>query len=121
MLVAIGMSASLVLTGRRLKAKQVPNSSLVIGGLLAVVGFFVIPVVGLPVGFVCAVVLAVLVRQSMLPRGIPFEIPLAVLPWLLGSLVVSVLAVALAARPVLREPVNDLLRSVRPSSASGST
>lgn len=81
----------------------------------------VVPVVlGLPVGFVCAVLLAVLVRRSMLPRGIPFEIPIAVLPWLLGSLVVSVLAVALAARPVLREPVNDLLRSVRPSSAGGS-
>ena len=33
-LVALGMSASLILTGRRLKAEQVPNSSLLIGGLL---------------------------------------------------------------------------------------
>ncbi|WP_101653316.1 DUF456 domain-containing protein [Brevibacterium ihuae] len=61
-LVAIGMSASLVLTGRRLKAKQVPNSSLVIGGLLAVVGFFVIPVVGLLVGFVAGLYLAEYLR-----------------------------------------------------------
>lgn len=61
-LVALGMSASLVLTGRRLKAKQVPNSSLLIGGLLAIVGFFVIPVVGLLVGFVAGLYLAEYLR-----------------------------------------------------------
>lgn len=75
---------------------------------------------GLPVGIVCALGLAVIVRRSMLPAGIPFEVPLAVLPWLIGSLVISVLAVYLAARPVLREPVNDLLRSVSPGRAGGS-
>ncbi|CAM4015800.1 FtsX-like permease family protein [Janibacter anophelis] len=80
----------------------------------------VVPVLlGLPIGFAVALLVAVLVRRSMLPEGIPFEIPLAIVPWLLGALVVSVLAVHLAARPVLREPVNDLLRSVRPSAAAG--
>ncbi|WP_366938799.1 DUF456 domain-containing protein [uncultured Brevibacterium sp.] len=62
-LVALGMSASLILTGRRLKAEQVPTSSLLIGGLLAIVGFFVIPVVGLLVGFVAGLYLAEYLRR----------------------------------------------------------
>jgi uncharacterized protein YqgC (DUF456 family) len=48
--------------GRRLKAVGVPNRSLVAGGLLGIVGFFVIPVVGLLVGFVVGVYLAELHR-----------------------------------------------------------
>ena len=80
-----------------------------------------IPVLlGLPLGFLAALGLAVLVRRAMLPAGIPFEVPLAVLPWLLGALLISVLAVYFAARPVLRESVNDLLRSVTPDRAGGS-
>lgn len=75
---------------------------------------------GLPVGVAAALVLTLLVRGLMLPPGLPFDIPLTVLPWLLAALLGSVLAVYLAARPVLREPVNDLLRSVRPASAGGS-
>jgi len=50
--------------GRNLKRTGVPNSSLVVGGLLALVGFFVIPVVGLIVGFVLGVWLAERVRLS---------------------------------------------------------
>ncbi|MGC4895752.1 DUF456 domain-containing protein [Micromonospora sp. DT31] len=38
--------------GRNLKRTGVPATSLLAGGLLGVVGFFVIPVVGLPIGFV---------------------------------------------------------------------
>ncbi|MEH1054003.1 DUF456 domain-containing protein [Micromonospora sp. CPCC 206171] len=38
--------------GRNLKRTGVPTSSLLAGGLLGVVGFFVIPVVGLVLGFV---------------------------------------------------------------------
>lgn len=41
--------------GRNLKRSGVPNSSLIIGGLLALVGFFVLPVVGVVVGFVLGV------------------------------------------------------------------
>ena len=44
--------------GRRLKASGVPNSTLLAGALLAFVGFFVIPVVGVFVGFVLGVYLA---------------------------------------------------------------
>ncbi|MER6596196.1 DUF456 domain-containing protein, partial [Micromonospora purpureochromogenes] len=38
--------------GRNLKRTGVPTSSLLAGGLLGLVGFFVIPVVGLVLGFV---------------------------------------------------------------------
>jgi uncharacterized protein len=51
-----------LLAGRHLKNAGVPNSTLVWGGLAGIVGFFVIPVVGLPVGFVLAVYLAELSR-----------------------------------------------------------
>jgi uncharacterized protein YqgC (DUF456 family) len=48
----IGMTASAVLTGRRLKQRQIPNRSILIGAVLGIVGAFVIPVVGLFVGFI---------------------------------------------------------------------
>ncbi|MEV0940061.1 DUF456 domain-containing protein [Micromonospora wenchangensis] len=38
--------------GRNLKRTGVPTSSLLVGGLLGLVGFFVIPVIGLVIGFV---------------------------------------------------------------------
>ncbi|WP_305786904.1 DUF456 domain-containing protein [Symbioplanes lichenis] len=44
--------------GRRLKETGVPTSSLIAGGLLGLVGFFVVPVVGLVLGFVLGVYLA---------------------------------------------------------------
>ncbi|WP_138415965.1 DUF456 domain-containing protein [Sinomonas gamaensis] len=50
-LFAAGMGSSYVLTGRRLSARNVPNSSIVVGAVAAIVGMFVIPVVGLFVGF----------------------------------------------------------------------
>ncbi|WP_420734193.1 DUF456 domain-containing protein [Brevibacterium luteolum] len=58
LLVGIGMTASWVLTGKRLKARQIPNSSLVLAGICAFIGFFVIPVVGLFVGFIAGLYLA---------------------------------------------------------------
>lgn len=54
-LLAIGAVAKYALPGRRLTAAGVPRSTLVTGGLLGVVGFFVVPVVGLPLGFVLGV------------------------------------------------------------------
>jgi len=44
--------------GKRLKSTGVPTSSLVAGGVLGVVGFFVVPVVGLVLGFVLGLWLA---------------------------------------------------------------
>jgi len=50
--------------GRRLKAAGVPNAALMVGGLCALVGFFVIPFVGLFVGFPLGVYLYELQRQQ---------------------------------------------------------
>jgi uncharacterized protein YqgC (DUF456 family) len=44
--------------GRNLRRGGVPNRSLAAGGLLGLVGFFAVPVVGLPLGFVLGVYLA---------------------------------------------------------------
>ena len=52
---AIGTVVKYVVPGRRLKAAGVPRSTLVVGGLLGIVGFFVIPVIGLFIGFVLGV------------------------------------------------------------------
>ena len=51
-----------VLAGRHLARAGVPTSSTVWGGVLGVVGFFVVPVVGLLLGFPLGVWLAELVR-----------------------------------------------------------
>ena len=58
-----GTAAKYAWPGRRLKQSGVPNWSLVAGGLLGIVGFFVVPVVGLPLGFVLGILLAEWVRQ----------------------------------------------------------
>jgi len=58
---AVGLVVKYAVPGRRLKA-AVPTSTLVVGGVLAIVGFFVIPVVGLLVGFPIGVYLAERVR-----------------------------------------------------------
>jgi uncharacterized protein len=47
-----------VVPDRRLRAAGVPRRSIVVGGLLGLVGFFVIPVVGLVVGFIGGVYLS---------------------------------------------------------------
>jgi uncharacterized protein YqgC (DUF456 family) len=60
--IALGSFVKYAVPGRRLKEVGVPGSTLVLGGVLGVVGFFVIPVVGLVVGFVLGVYLAELNR-----------------------------------------------------------
>jgi len=57
-----------VLAGRHLTRSGVPSSALVWGGIAGVVGFFVIPVVGLFVGFLAGTYLAEWVRLRE-PRG----------------------------------------------------
>lgn len=47
LLLVAGWSATYVLTGRRVQGAGVPRSSIVVGGLAGIVGFFVIPVIGL--------------------------------------------------------------------------
>lgn len=54
-LLLVGAVVKYVVPGRRLTAAGVPTRTLVWGGAAAVVGFFVVPVVGLVVGFVLGV------------------------------------------------------------------
>lgn len=58
----VGWGLQYLVPGRRLKTAGVPNRTLLIGALAGVVGFFVIPVAGLPIGFVAGVALAELAR-----------------------------------------------------------
>jgi uncharacterized protein YqgC (DUF456 family) len=57
-LLVAGAVVKYVVPGRRLQAAGVPTSTLVVGGVLAVVGFFVVPVIGLVVGFLAGTFLA---------------------------------------------------------------
>lgn len=54
----VGAVVKYVVPGRRLAEAGVPRRTLVAGGLAALVGFFVIPVVGLFLGFVAGVYLS---------------------------------------------------------------
>ncbi|MEO8220020.1 MAG: DUF456 domain-containing protein [Specibacter sp.] len=62
--VALGMVSSAVLTGRAMKQRAIPGGSVVVGLVLGVVGFFVIPVVGLLVGFAVGLFLSEFARQK---------------------------------------------------------
>lgn len=55
---AVGAIVKFTVPGKRLKNSGVPNSTLFAGGVLGVVGFFVVPVLGLFAGFVLGVYLA---------------------------------------------------------------
>jgi uncharacterized protein len=61
-LVVVGAVVKYVVPGRRLQDAGIPTSTMLLGGLLGVIGFFVIPVVGLVLGFVAGVYLAELRR-----------------------------------------------------------
>jgi uncharacterized protein YqgC (DUF456 family) len=60
--VLAGMAASTVLTGRKLKEHSIPSRSVVVGLVLGVAGMFIIPVVGLFVGFAAGLLLSELQR-----------------------------------------------------------
>ena len=53
-----GSVVKYLVPGRRLKASGVPHRTLLVGALLAFVGFFVVPVVGMFIGFLLGVYLA---------------------------------------------------------------
>lgn len=65
--VVLGVAAALFLAGevikylwpmRRMRRSDVATRSLIVGGILGVIGFFVIPVLGLALGFVLGVYLS---------------------------------------------------------------
>jgi uncharacterized protein YqgC (DUF456 family) len=57
-LLVAGTAVKYLVPGRRLGAAGVPSRSIVAGGILAVAGFFLLPVVGLVAGFLLGVFLA---------------------------------------------------------------
>ncbi len=61
-LIVVGAVVKYVVPGRRLQVAGIPASTQWFGVLLGVVGFFVVPVVGLFIGFVLGVYLAELRR-----------------------------------------------------------
>lgn len=61
-ILAVGYVATIAIPGRRMSAAGIPTRTMVAGGVLGLVGFVVIPVVGLPLGFVLGVYLAERVR-----------------------------------------------------------
>ena len=72
---------------------------------------------GVPVGYLLALAMGEVARRFWLADGVPFELPAATVAAALLSLVVAVLAVAVVARPTLREPISTLLRRVPPRRA----
>jgi len=68
--------------------------------------------IGLPIGFLLALLLTTLVRWLLLPDGVPFEVPWSSLVGLAVAAVVCAVAIWLAARPVQRLTVSALLRRV---------
>lgn len=57
-LVLVSQVVKYLVPGRRMRAAGVPWRTLAVGGVLGIVGFFVIPVVGVVVGFVLGVYVA---------------------------------------------------------------
>jgi uncharacterized protein YqgC (DUF456 family) len=61
---ALGFAAKYLVPGRNLKRAGVSNVTLLLGGVCGIIGFFVIPVVGLVIGFVLGVFLSELARRG---------------------------------------------------------
>lgn len=68
---ALGIVVKYAWPGRNLKRAAVPTLTLLAGGALGLVGFFLIPVVGLPVGFVLGVFLAERIRLGDFAKAWP--------------------------------------------------
>jgi uncharacterized protein YqgC (DUF456 family) len=93
-LLVVGAVVKYTIPGRRLKATGVPHRSIILGGLLGIVGFFVVPVVGLFLGFVCGVYLS---EQQRLGKQLAWPSTKAALRAVGVSILVELVAGLLAA------------------------
>jgi uncharacterized protein YqgC (DUF456 family) len=66
-----GQVAKYLIPGQRLKEAGIPTRSLLLGGLLSLIGFFVIPIVGFVIGFVVGVYLSERIRLGSHGRAWP--------------------------------------------------
>ncbi|MFD1370389.1 DUF456 domain-containing protein [Actinoplanes sichuanensis] len=55
LIAGIGMVVKFVWPGKKLKDTGVPGSAVIVGGVLGLIGFFVVPFVGLVLGFILGV------------------------------------------------------------------
>jgi hypothetical protein len=62
LVIVAGALVKYLVPGRRLRDAGVPWRTLLAGAVLGIVGFFVVPVIGLPLGFVLGIYVAELVR-----------------------------------------------------------
>ncbi|MYR08350.1 DUF456 family protein [Gordonia sp. SID5947] len=60
--IVLGEFVKYFVAGRSLRSAGIPNITIATGGVLGIVGFFVIPVIGLFIGFVVGAMLAELIR-----------------------------------------------------------
>lgn len=58
LILGLGQVLKYLIPGRSMTAAGVPGRSIIVGGISAIVGFFAIPIVGLPLGFIAGVYLA---------------------------------------------------------------
>lgn len=68
--VLAGMAASAVLTGRKLRQHRIPSRSVAAGLVFGVAGMFIIPVVGLFVGFAAGLLLSELHRTRVIGTAV---------------------------------------------------
>lgn len=68
-IVVIGNVANYLTAGRRISATGVPRTTLVLAGIGGLVGFFVIPLLGLPIGIVIGMFLAENARMGKSGAG----------------------------------------------------
>ena len=73
-LAVAGQVAKYLIPGKRLKEAGIPTRSLLLGGLLSLIGFFVIPIVGFIIGFVLGVYLSERVRLGAHEQAWPTTI-----------------------------------------------
>lgn len=62
LILALGTVVKYLIPGRQLKSTGVPPTSMLAGAVLGIVGFFVVPIVGIVIGFVLGLYLAELKR-----------------------------------------------------------
>lgn len=89
-----GSVVKYLVPGRRLKASGVPTRTLLAGGLLAFVGFFVVPVIGMFIGFVLGVYLA---ERARVGGAIAWPSTKAALHAVATSILIELVAAFLAA------------------------
>ncbi|PMC76950.1 DUF456 domain-containing protein [Brachybacterium sp. UMB0905] len=67
---AAGMTTSYVLTGRRLHRAEVPMWPIYVAIVSGIVGIFVIPFLGLPIGFLIGLYISEAIRQKDWRKGL---------------------------------------------------